>query len=57
MAPGLGHGADPGDELQARDVMMTSRVIPLDNGFRELAKGEFSMIGLIKNPIDMKENL
>lgn len=57
MAPGLGHGADAGDELQARDVMMTSRVIPLDNGFRDLAKGEFSMIGLIKNPIDTATNL
>ena len=56
MAPGLGHGADAGDELQARDVMMTSRVIPLDNGFRDLAKGEFSMIGLMKNPIDTATN-
>jgi hypothetical protein len=56
MAPGLGHGSDAGDELQARDVMMTSRVIPLDNGFRDLAKGEFSMIGLMKNPIDTATN-
>jgi len=56
LAPGLGHGADAGDELQARDVMMTSRVIPLDNGFSKLASGEFSMIGLIKNPIDTATN-
>ena len=57
LAPGLGHGADAGDELQARDVMLTSRVIPLENGFADLAVGEFSMIGLIKNPIDASTNL
>ena len=44
--------ANTGDELQARDVMLTSRVIPLENGFADLAVGEFTMIGLIKNPID-----
>ena len=37
--------------------MLTSRVIPLENGFADLAVGEFSMIGLIKNPIDASTNL
>lgn len=58
QAPGLGHGTDAGNELDARFVMLTSRAVPADDtGFAKLATNDFSVLGVIKNPIDVNTDL
>ena len=58
IAPGLGHGTDAGNELNASNLMLTSRSVPADDtGFAKLATNDFSVLGVIKNPVDANTDL
>lgn len=52
MSPGEGHGSSVADELNATNVMLVSRAIPESGDFKSIAQNDYSMIGLIKNPVD-----
>jgi hypothetical protein len=52
IAPSEGHASNAPDELKAFNVMLTSRAIPESGDFRNIAQNDFSMIGVIKNPVD-----
>ena len=52
IAPSEGHASNAPDELKAFNVMLTSRAIPESGDFKNIAQNDFSMIGVIKNPVD-----
>lgn len=56
ISPGEGHGDNAPDELKAFNVMLTSRAIPESGDFKNIAQNDFSMIGVIKNPVDANTN-
>ena len=56
VAPGKGHGSDTPTEFNASNVMLVSRVLPDGDVLKVIGDNAYTMVNLIKNPLDAATN-